>query len=251
MPTSRLFVALKSRPRDEILIRFILQTGLRLQEVCNTTVDDVIENPDGWYVRVRQGKGRKDRIVPLDTPQERLSARRRRYVDRVWPRQTRSRALLLSARKLNGEYGPLTRHSVQVLCQRLTEEIRIHVNAHRRAVQAAQLDLWLRPSRSTRLVSDRRLADVSRKDLGLGQGHVLLRLTVCRVLCRQRLRPAPSRRPPLLARVRPPAPRPARRRRLLHRSRLTRLPEPRPRAIGYVAEPGEWVDAVRLHRLRF
>lgn len=128
---ARLFVALKSRPRDEILIRFMLQTGLRLQEVCNTTVDDVIESPDGWYVRVRQGKGRKDRIVPLDTPQERLSARLRRYVDRIRPRQTRSRALFLSARKLNGEYGPLTRHGVQVLCQRLTEEIGIHVNAHK------------------------------------------------------------------------------------------------------------------------
>jgi len=64
----RLFAALKSRPRDEMMLRFMLRTGLRLQEVCNATVDYIVDTPQGAYLRVRQGKGRKDRAVPWTRP---------------------------------------------------------------------------------------------------------------------------------------------------------------------------------------
>ena len=66
--------------RDRILIQFMLRTGLRRSEVINVTVDDIIEGSDGTYVRVRQGKGRKDRIVPLDTGRERFSRQILRYI---------------------------------------------------------------------------------------------------------------------------------------------------------------------------
>jgi site-specific recombinase XerD len=55
-----------------------LDAGLRLKEVANLTVDDIMESPQGSYLRVRQGKGKKDRAVPLDTPKDRLSVRLRR-----------------------------------------------------------------------------------------------------------------------------------------------------------------------------
>ena len=39
--------------------------GLRVSEACNLDVGDVTVDGDGARVIVRQGKGRKDRIVPL------------------------------------------------------------------------------------------------------------------------------------------------------------------------------------------
>jgi hypothetical protein len=66
--------------------------------VANLTVDDVMDSPQGAFLRVRQGKGRKDGVVPLDTPQDRLSARLKRYVDRVRPKSRTERALFLTRR---------------------------------------------------------------------------------------------------------------------------------------------------------
>jgi len=69
--------------RDRMLIEFMIRTGLRRSEVLNVRVDDIVDGNDGAYVRVRQGKGRKDRIVPLDTdapslhPDESPAGRRR------------------------------------------------------------------------------------------------------------------------------------------------------------------------------
>ena len=59
--------------RDRLLIEFMIRTGLRRSEVLNVRVDDIVDGNDGAYVRVRQGKGRKDRIVPLDTAHDRFS----------------------------------------------------------------------------------------------------------------------------------------------------------------------------------
>jgi integrase/recombinase XerC len=127
----RLFAALKSRPRDEMMLRFMLRTGLRLQEVCNATVDDIVDTPQGAYVRVRQGKGRKDRAVPLDTPLEPLSAKLARYIAKVRPRDTKQRALFLTQRKDGADYAPLTPHAIQTLMKRLTADTGVHVNPHK------------------------------------------------------------------------------------------------------------------------
>jgi integrase/recombinase XerC len=39
--------------------------GLRISEVCNLDVGDVESDGQGARVKVRQGKGRKDRVVPV------------------------------------------------------------------------------------------------------------------------------------------------------------------------------------------
>jgi integrase/recombinase XerC len=51
--------------RDQALFEVLYGGGLRISEACNLDVGDV--DPDGTGARalVRQGKGRKDRIVPL------------------------------------------------------------------------------------------------------------------------------------------------------------------------------------------
>ena len=51
--------------RDEALFEIIYGAGLRVSEACNLDVDDVETAGPRGEVKVRQGKGRKDRNVPL------------------------------------------------------------------------------------------------------------------------------------------------------------------------------------------
>lgn len=66
-------LAVSSREiRDYVLIRLILQTGIKLSECSHLTTDD-IELPEGLhseetegYIHIERGNGRKARIMPLD-----------------------------------------------------------------------------------------------------------------------------------------------------------------------------------------
>jgi integrase/recombinase XerC len=51
--------------RDQALFEVLYGAGLRISEACNLDVGDVTSEGAGGRVNVRQGKGRKDRIVPL------------------------------------------------------------------------------------------------------------------------------------------------------------------------------------------
>ena len=56
----------ESAERDYALVAVMLGTGLRAAEVTNLQVGDIVTDEDGdWSLHVRQGKGRKDRLVPL------------------------------------------------------------------------------------------------------------------------------------------------------------------------------------------
>lgn len=94
----RRLIAAADNERDRLLVEFMLATGLRLREVEHVTVDDIVESPNGAYLRVRQGKGRKDRIVPLDTGKNRMSRKLLRYVEQSRPKGSPERALFLSRR---------------------------------------------------------------------------------------------------------------------------------------------------------
>jgi len=50
---------------ESALLEVIYGAGLRVSEACGLDVDDIEIDGDRAYVRVRQGKGRKDRIVPI------------------------------------------------------------------------------------------------------------------------------------------------------------------------------------------
>jgi integrase/recombinase XerC len=50
-------------PRDYAIIMTFLQTGIRLSELANLTIDDV--DFEHKILTVRQGKGKKDRRIPL------------------------------------------------------------------------------------------------------------------------------------------------------------------------------------------
>jgi integrase/recombinase XerC len=51
--------------RDQALLEVLYGSGLRISEACHLDLDDVVPDGAGARITVRQGKGRKDRIVPL------------------------------------------------------------------------------------------------------------------------------------------------------------------------------------------
>jgi integrase/recombinase XerC len=58
-------VAAAERARDEALFEIIYGAGLRVSEACNLDLDDIAMGKGAAEVKVRQGKGRKDRIIPV------------------------------------------------------------------------------------------------------------------------------------------------------------------------------------------
>ena len=119
--------------RDKVLIQFMLRTGLRRTEVVNVRVDDIVEGADGAFLRVRQGKGRKDRIVPLDTPHNRFSRKLMRYIKASRLPDCQGPHLWLGEKKVAGhtERTPLSADGLSKLLQRLSEKTRIHTNPHK------------------------------------------------------------------------------------------------------------------------
>jgi integrase/recombinase XerD len=117
--------------RDRILIEFMLRTGLRLSEVAAVTVDDIITSPDGAYVRVRQGKGRKDRAVPLDTGSTKFSRRLRAYITASRPVDSREPALFLARHREDGAIVPLTAHGIKTMLTRLGVAAGVQANPHK------------------------------------------------------------------------------------------------------------------------
>jgi len=126
----RMLAAARS-PRDRLLIELLIRTGLRLEEVCNLELSDVVDGPEGAYLRVRQGKGSKDRIVPMDTGRVRLSQKLRQYVRNDRPADGHSEALFLTRRARGGYAEPLSRRAVQLVMRRLSTETGIHIHPHK------------------------------------------------------------------------------------------------------------------------
>lgn len=105
--------------RDRILLQTAYACGLRILEVLHLRVTDI--DSSRMVVVVRQGKGQKDRLVPLST---RLLAELRTY----WQWQ-RPGTWLFPGQKAG---QPLTASNVQRLCQRLVRELgwSKHVTPH-------------------------------------------------------------------------------------------------------------------------
>jgi integrase/recombinase XerD len=125
-------LAATRHPRDRFIMEFMFHTGLRRAEVCAVSLDDLMTGPEGSWLRVRQGKGRKDRIVPLDTPDYRLSRKITAFVRDVRPTQSRDRHLFLGLnRDARGDYPPMTAQALKTLLRRLGQETGIHCHAHK------------------------------------------------------------------------------------------------------------------------
>jgi integrase/recombinase XerD len=88
--------------RDRAMLEMLYATGMRRTELCRLECPDV--NPERGTVTVRQGKGKKDRVVPLGP---RAAAWVTRYAAEVRPRlllDTRTHALFLTG--YGGPFNP-------------------------------------------------------------------------------------------------------------------------------------------------
>ncbi|MFZ6028298.1 MAG: tyrosine-type recombinase/integrase [Chloroflexota bacterium] len=79
----------RSRQRDASMVNFMLHTGLRLQESLDLRLGDLEINERKGRVLVRQGKGRKQRTVPLNHEarkalQDWLAVRPKCHGDYLW-----------------------------------------------------------------------------------------------------------------------------------------------------------------------
>jgi integrase/recombinase XerC len=89
---------------ERALFEVIYGAGLRVSEACHLDVDDIETDGARAFVRVRQGKGRKDRIVPLGT-------KARRALDDYAPHRT---ALLAGTRRAAGPALFVTRRGLRL-----------------------------------------------------------------------------------------------------------------------------------------
>lgn len=89
--------------RDRFLVRFILETGLRRSEVARVTVDDIGDGGALSIIRVREGKGGKDRGVPIT---EEFRDELQHYLEHIRPRWVSTRALFVQCGNRNRGMSP-------------------------------------------------------------------------------------------------------------------------------------------------
>jgi site-specific recombinase XerD len=117
-----------TRMRDACMMRFLLNTGLRVNELTSLDLADITLTERKGQVLVRNGKGNKQRIVPLNKPareaiQDWLAVRPEGEGDALWVTVEYQRS------------KPLGSRSVQYLVKRLGEaagipELTPHVLRH-------------------------------------------------------------------------------------------------------------------------
>ncbi|MBI4510729.1 MAG: tyrosine recombinase [Deltaproteobacteria bacterium] len=99
------------RARDRAILEMLYGAGLRVSECCALDLHDVTEQGGMALVRVRKGKGAKERIVPLGSQAARALSE---YVAiRGALRDPKTQVQDLSALFLNQRGGRLTARSVQ------------------------------------------------------------------------------------------------------------------------------------------
>lgn len=64
---NRLRDACAGNVRDAAIIELLLQTGIRLSELTRLTIEDIEYAENGGFIRVVDGRGRKGRVLPLNT----------------------------------------------------------------------------------------------------------------------------------------------------------------------------------------
>jgi integrase/recombinase XerD len=116
--------------RDRAILEVFYSTGIRLSELCSLTIYDA--DLQGKMVRVNQGKGRKDRVVPLGRHAIRFL---REYISKIRPHLTRknrkSRTLFV-----NQLGQPLGKEVVSNMVRtssrkaKLTKKVSAHVLRH-------------------------------------------------------------------------------------------------------------------------
>jgi site-specific recombinase XerD len=107
-------------PRLAILM--LLGTGMRVGELCSLTLEDIEDEGDAAFLKIRRGKGAKFRRAPVS---RRLRRELVRYLNRVRP-DTSTQALLV---RQDGK--PVQLQTVTELLKRIRHKVGFRVHAHR------------------------------------------------------------------------------------------------------------------------
>jgi integrase/recombinase XerD len=106
--------------RDRTVLEFLYSTGIRLGELCRLTIFDA--DLQGKMVRINQGKGRKDRVVPIGRHAIRFM---REYITKIRPhfskKNRKSRVLFI-----NQLGSPLSQQVVSMMIRNCAEQAGLH-----------------------------------------------------------------------------------------------------------------------------
>jgi integrase len=105
-----------------LAVQILLGTGMRLGELCALELEDVEDDGEAMFLKIRRGKGAKFRRVPVS---RRLRRELLRYVNRVRPDGTSPQLLLLR------DGRPVDVACVSDLFQRIRGRVGFRVHAHK------------------------------------------------------------------------------------------------------------------------
>ncbi len=107
--------------RNEMVLYLLIYTGLRLQEMLDLEIPDV--NLSSREILIRQGKGQKDRIVPIHP---RLVPILRGYLTERKKRKNYSRFFITGAQSEK----PVSGKNIRIMCQKLSRETGVYFTPH-------------------------------------------------------------------------------------------------------------------------
>ncbi len=111
--------------RNRTILSLLLDTGLRISELTNLTVDDV--NLDDGSILIRHGKGGKQRTVHIGNTAQKLLWR---YMNLYRKGDSRLQAELSSRLFLNRSNEPLNLNGMKILIRRLGNKAKIRLHPH-------------------------------------------------------------------------------------------------------------------------
>ena len=126
----RLEAVVANKPKKAAIIQIFLQTGIRLSELVNLDLGDILRFPktitskpeDAGILSIRSGKRRKDRIVPLN--EKACSALK------IWlrerPKEIKTEAIITSKFRNSKNNGRITQGGIQKIVKKCFMEAKIH-----------------------------------------------------------------------------------------------------------------------------
>ena len=164
-------------PRDRLLMRVLLGTGLRVSECAGLTLDDIVERLETTVIRVRRGKGGKDRYVPAGLPGDPLGPALAEYIDldRQLPRDDPERHLWLEKHRAAGVYRTMTAWAIWRVVDRAGQaagvpRVHPHLFRHTWATRAIAAGI---PTEAVRIAGGWQSPAVMQRYLHVGIGDVV------------------------------------------------------------------------------
>jgi integrase len=149
--------------RDKLIVRLLADTGVRVGELVKLRQRDLIDRDRTVYLQV-QGKGGRDRLVPLSSA---LARRLRRYAERSRPADAVGDRLFISRRRaISGNYEAITESGVQQLIRDLGETAgirkRVHPHLFRHSAATYMLQRGMNPLLVAQVLGHSSLAMIQR-----------------------------------------------------------------------------------------